>query len=197
MMKTLTSIFLFLSCLFLSAQQIDTIYSNKFIIDSALLTGKTLSDEILPVYSICHNKSNRFFNDNLEYSDFQSALTSSLKISGELAAGLSLGYGLAILMRETVKSNENVGENLLKKLFQFSFMFIGATKGTSLGVYTFGKMMGDEGSFMNTYFWSIVVSSIFYFSSKSIASDISERLKIAFIGLNIGAVIGFNTNDLF
>lgn len=138
-----------------------------------------------------------FLNDNLNFSNFENSLSSFLKISGEIIAGGATGYGCIMLMKNLFEPDKSIEGNWIGHLIQYSLIWIGVTKGTSLGVYSLGKILGDEGSYTNTYFFSVITSGIFYLVSGVFTKHLDNRLRIAMVGLPIGAVIGFNTRDLF
>jgi hypothetical protein len=142
-------------------------------------------------------KQQEFLNDNLNFSSTENTINSVLKISGEVVTGSALGFGCAMFMKNLIKPKSDAGGLFIGYPIQFFLMSIGATHGTSLGVYSIGKIFGDEGNYWYTYSCSVVTACLFYLAGGIFTQDPDRRLIITSIGLPVGAVIGFNSNYLF
>lgn len=142
-------------------------------------------------------KQQEFLNDNLNFSSTENTINSILKISGEVVTGSALGFGCAMFMKNLVKPKSDAGGLFIGYPVQFFLMSIGATHGTSLGVYSIGKILGDDGNYWYTYSCSVVTACLFYLAGGIFTQDPDKRLIITSIGLPVGAVIGFNSNNLF
>jgi hypothetical protein len=134
-----------------------------------------------------------FFNDNLSFYNSSQTLNSSAKIFGELISGTAAGFGGAILVKNLFRYNKNEAE--LGGILPLTLIGLAAIYGNTTGVFLFGKIAGDEGSFKNTLFWSAIGSLVFFTAAKLFTDDYDKRFIAAAVGLPVGAVIGFNSNE--
>lgn len=144
---------------------------------------------------INHN-STEFFNDNLKFSNRKNSILSILKITGETSIGSLTGFGSAILLKNLFEPDKSIGENWLGIFWQAAMIGVGAVVGTNVGTYTFGKLISDEGSLKNTFYWSLITSGIFSIVGSILTDNREDRFWIAVAGLPIGATIGFNSNKI-
>lgn len=143
------------------------------------------------------NVSRSFWNNNLQFKSTQYTLESSLKVGGEVIAGGLVGYVCAKGLESIFEPDKSKGENWLGILWQAGMVSVGAVFGTSGGTYLFGNILGDDGSFTNTIYWSLISGTAFGLIGAVITDNYKGRLWITAAGLPIGATIGFNSNELF
>lgn len=172
------------------AQSID--FRNDSMTSLKLYTDYNLKEDFYRT-----NISRSFWNNNLQFTDTQYSMESSFKVVGEVIAGSLVGYVCAKGLENIFEPDKSKGENWLGILWQAGMVSVGAVFGTVGGTYLFGNFLGDDGSFTNTIYWSLISSTVFSLIGAAITENDEDRLWITAAGLPIGATIGFNSNELF
>lgn len=185
---------LLLSIILLSSLTLAQVIGNEnnTMMKLRFYTNQNLQDV---VYETSYSRN--FWNDNLRFTNSQNSIESTLKLSGEIIAGGLAGYGCSKMLENIFQPDNSIGENWLGILWQAGMVSIGAVFGSVGGTYIFGNLFGDEGSFTNTIYWSLISSSAFSLIGAVISKNDQDRLWITAAGLPVGATIGFNSNELF
>lgn len=189
-MKTILILYIILFSSLTIAQSIDL--RNNTMVSLKFYTNHNFKEVFYRT-----NYSRSFWNNNLQFTNTQYSMESSLKLVGEILAGGLVGYGSAKVLENIFEPDKSKGENWLGILWQAGMVSVGAVLGTVGGTYLFGNLLGDDGSFTNTIYWSLIASSAFSLIGTVISNDNKDRLWITAAGLPIGATIGFNSNELF
>ena len=150
------------------------------------------------IITIHYSSGNNFslFNDNVNFSNRNHTYNSLLKMGGEALSGGVLGFALGTVMYNTFEPKVKGEGAAIGRLIQFAFTGAAVSIGVTNGVYYFGKLLGDEGDMKHTFFWMVVSGAAAFGIVRALTPNEEPKLWLPFAALPIGAVFGFNTNDI-
>lgn len=180
--------------IFLCAVLTISVSSQNMLIDGNNISHQNYTTlNIMGKHVIIPVQPQEFWNDNVAFYNRDWTFYSLGKMGAEFAIGSVLGYTLARGGLTAIKQKDG---DFLGFLLRPVLFFVGATAGSTLGVWYTGKLFGDTGNYGDVVMWSFITAGIGALIFPALSKDKNTRLWGTAAMLPVGAVIGFNSNRL-